>query len=297
MFLKIGFAGKSVISKAVGISLAVMLGLSLVHVPVVRAEPSEEARDAMRQQKLKKKGLFGAFAPSNQAFTPTASGKATTETEVFTDQIVEPMLSVNGVAELQAAEAKYAAIVSSGGWPTVPRGTYKKGGDSNGIAALNKRLYIEGYVRPEAAEGEFASIYTTATQDAVMRFQRNNGLGVSGQVDGQTLQALNISAADRLATIRANIPRFVEYTKDLGDRYVVVNVPAQQIETVNGNRVYSRHNAIVGRPARPTPVVMTALSEIKFNPYCSFFTIFIVLYINNRRCNKLFQVFGRCWFW
>ena len=267
MLLKSGSVGKSAISKAVGISLAVMLGLSLVHVPAVKAEQSEETRDAIRQQKLKKKGLFGAYAPSNQAFKPTASGKATTETEVFTSQIVEPMLSLNGVAELQAAEDKYAAIVSNGGWPIVPKGAYKKGGGSNGIAALNKRLFIEGYVRPEAAEGEFASIYTTATQDAVTRFQRNNGLGSSGQVDGPTLQALNVSAADRLATIRANIPRFVEYSKDLGDRYVVVNVPAQQIETVNGNRVFSRHNAIVGRPARPTPVVMTALSEIKFNPY------------------------------
>ena len=81
------------------------------------------------------------------------------------------------------------------------------------------------------------------------------------------MQALNVSAAERLSAIRANIPRIAEYSKDLGDRYVVVNIPAQQIETVNGNRVFSRHNAIVGRPSRPTPVVMTALSDINFNPY------------------------------
>jgi hypothetical protein len=267
MFLKFGSAGKSVISKAVGVSLAVMLNLSLVNVPAVRAEQSDEMREMLRKQRLKTQGLLGASVPSNQAFTPTASGKATTETEVFTSQIVEPMLSVTGTAAMQAAEDKYTAIVSSGGWPNVPKGTYKKGGDSKGTAALNRRLFIEGYVRPEAAEGEFASIYTSATQDAVMRFQRNHGLVVSGQVDGPTLLALNVSAADRLSTIRANIPRIAEYSKDLGDRYVVVNVPAQQIETVNGNRVFSRHNAIVGRPARPTPVVMTALSDINFNPY------------------------------
>ena len=198
---------------------------------------------------------------------PVASGKATTETEVFTGQVVEPMLSLSGAAEMQAAENKYAAIVSNGGWPKVPKGAYKKGSDSKGVAALNQRLFIEGYVRPEAAEGEFATIFTTATQDALMRFQRNHGLGVSGQVDGPTLQALNVSAAERLSTIRANIPRIAEYSKDLGDRYIVVNIPAQQIEAVNGNRVFSRHNAIVGRPSRPTPVVMTALSDIKFNPY------------------------------
>jgi murein L,D-transpeptidase YcbB/YkuD len=43
-------------------------------------------------------------------------------------------------------------------------------------------------------------------------------------------------------------------------------VPGVQRAVENG-RVYSRHNIIVGRPSRPTPVVMTALSEINFNPY------------------------------
>jgi hypothetical protein len=46
-----------------------------------------------------------------------------------------------------------------------------------------------------------------------------------------------------------------------------VNVPAQQIETVNDGKVYSIHNAIVGRPSRPTPVAMTPLTVIRFNPY------------------------------
>ena len=190
-----------------------------------------------------------------------------TETEIFSTQVVEPMLSLDGAAEMQAAESKYAAIVSNGGWPKVPKGASKKGSEGKEVMALNQRLFIEGYVRPEAAEGEFASIFTSATEDGLTRFQRNHGLAASGRMDGATLQALNVSAAERLSAIRANIPRIAEYSKDLGDRYVVVNIPALQIETVNGNRVFSRHNAIVGRPSRPTPVVMTALSDINFNPY------------------------------
>jgi L,D-transpeptidase YcbB len=266
MYSKFGFAGK-LFSKAIGISLAVMLSFSFVNVTTVKAEQSDEMREFVKKQKLKRNGLLGTYNSSNHDAAPVASGKATTETEVFTGQVVEPMLSLGSAAEMQAAENKYAAIVSNGGWPKVPKGAYKKGSDSKGVEALNQRLFIEGYVRPEAAEGEFATIFTTATQDALMRFQRNHGLGVSGQVDGPTLQALNVSAAERLSTIRANIPRIAEYSKDLGDRYIVVNVPAQQIEAVEGNRVFSRHNAIVGRPARPTPVVMTSLSDIKFNPY------------------------------
>ena len=265
MYLKFGFAGK-LFSMAIGVCLAVMLSFSLANVATVRAEQSDEMREFLKKQKLRRNGLLGANVSTRDA-APTASGRATTETEVFTGQVVEPMLSLSGTAEMQAAADKYAAIVSNGGWPKVPKGTYKKGAESKGVAALNQRLFIEGYVRPEAAEGEFATIFTTATQDALMRFQRNHGLGVSGQVDGPTLQALNVSAAERLSTIRANIPRIAEYSKDLGDRYLVVNIPAVQIEAVSSGRVYSRHNAIVGRPSRPTPVVMTALSDINFNPY------------------------------
>lgn len=267
MFLKLDSAAKLFFSRAVGVSVAVMLSLSLVNAPVVKAEQSDEMREFIKKQKLKKKGLLGTYAPSGHDAAPIPSGKAVTETEIFSTQVVEPMLSLGGMVAMQAAESKYAAIVNNGGWPKVPRGVYKKGSDSKGVVALNQRLFIEGYVRPEAAEGEFANIFTTATQDGLMRFQRNNGLGASGQMDSPTLQALNVSAAERLSTIRANIPRLAEYSKDLGDRYVVVNIPAQQIETVNGNRVFSRHNAIVGRPTRPTPVVMTALSDINFNPY------------------------------
>ena len=42
---------------------------------------------------------------------------------------------------------------------------------------------------------------------------------------------------------------------------------AMQIMAITDGRVFSVHNAIVGRPSRPTPVVMTNLSTIKFNPY------------------------------
>ncbi len=199
MFLKFGSAGKLLFSKAIGVSLAVMLSLSLAGVPAVKAEQSDEMRELIKKQKLKSKGLLGSYTPSTLTADPAPSGKAVTETEIFSTQVVEPMLSLGGAAEMQAAESKYAAIVSNGGWPKVPKGAYKKGSEGKGVMALNQRLFIEGYVRPEAAEGEFASIFTTATQDGLMRFQRNNGLAASGQMDGATLQALNVSAAERLS--------------------------------------------------------------------------------------------------
>lgn len=205
--------------------------------------------------------------PAFGAPTKPNSGPATSETEIVAEQGLSPMLTPNSDSLLQTAEGRYANIEADGGFPRVPRGTYKKGAKGDAVKLLNLRLFMEGYLRIEGTQGQFASLFTTATEDSVKRYQRNLGLAVTGKVDAATIAELNVSASDRLATIRANIPRLAVYEQDLGSRYLVVNVPAQQIETVSDGQVYSRHNAIVGRPERPSPVVMTPLSMVKFNPY------------------------------
>jgi L,D-transpeptidase YcbB len=213
--------------------------------------------------------IVAALIPvSTWADTPVANrSPATTKTEVLAGKNVAPMLSSGSAVALRQAEERYGAIAANGGWPKVTKAGLKKSVEGDAVATLNRRLYIEGYLRVEATQGDFATVFTTATQDAVARFQRNNGLAITGQIDATTLAALNVPAKERLRTIRENIPRLEIYAVNLGDRYLVVNVPAQQIETVQNGRVYSRHNAIVGRPERPTPVVITALSQVKFNPY------------------------------
>ena len=255
------------------LALAALLAVAPVMEATVAFAENDGSGAAELRAKRKAMRGGGSFSSSKQRasqqtlHTPVATGKATTVTEIVADQSVQPFLSANSTADMAAAESHYAAIVAAGGWPSVPKGTYKKGAQSSAVGALNKRLFIEGYLRAEGAQGEFADVFTSATQDSVTRFQRNMGLAVTGNVDGSTLAALNVPAANRLATIRANIARVAMYSQDLGERYIVVNVPAQQIQSVSGGKVFSQHNAIVGRPERPTPVVMTALSDINFNPY------------------------------
>jgi L,D-transpeptidase YcbB len=209
---------------------------------------------------------FGVVS-SNAATIPPNNSKLTTQTELLVNKKVAPMLTEQSAAQLEALAQRYRDIVSDGGFPKVPNGNYKKGKQHKSIAVLNRRLYLEGYLRVEATQGEYELVYTSATEEAVRRYQRNLGLEASGKVDAATLKQLNVTAAQRLRTIEANIERLREYAKDLGNRYLVVNVPSQQIEAVSGGFVYSRHNAVVGREDRPTPVVATALSDVIFNPY------------------------------
>jgi hypothetical protein len=214
-------------------------------------------------------GAMLAFAvvPSNAATVPPNNTKLTTQTELLVNKQVVPMLTEQSAGQLESLAQRYRDVISNGGFPKVPNGTYKKGKQHKSIGILNRRLYLEGYLRVEATQGEYEQIYTSATEEAVRRYQRNLGLEPSGKVDAATLKQLNVTAAQRLRTIEANIERLREYSKDLGPRYLVVNVPSQQIEAVSGGYVYSRHNAVVGREDRPTPVVATALSDVIFNPY------------------------------
>ena len=252
-----------------GVSLAVLMSFGLaLAMPAISHADAESSSFAQTFRKKRFGDNVSVTSNADSAAHTKGSGlSATTETMVVNDGSVSPFLTPDSPAAMQALADKYQQVVSAGGWAKVPSGKQKKGDTGKGPAALNQRLFAEGYLRAEAAQGEFAQVFTSATEDALIRFQRNHGLAVAGTIDGPTLGALNVPADRRLATIRANIPRFAEYSKDLGPRYVVVNVPAQQIETISDGKVFSIHNAIVGRPSRPTPVVSTPLKTVRFNPY------------------------------
>ncbi len=258
----LGLTGKRTIGH---VSAALMLASALVFVPVALSTISHAENNESEQNRgnqFKKKGGLGA--PASDL---SAASRVSTKTEIVSGKDIAPMLSEGSASQMATIAARYESIVASGGFPKISGSGFKKGSKGDGVAKLNKRLFMDGYLRREATEGEFAALFTTATQDAVTRFQRNMGVNPSGKVDAATLAQLNVSAEQRLRTIEANIARLQAYGQNLGDRYVIVNVPAQQLETVANGKVFSRHNVIVGRPERPTPVVLTPLDNVSFNPY------------------------------
>ena len=78
---------------------------------------------------------------------------------------------------------------------------------------------------------------------------------------------LNVSADTRLRMLRENLPRVEAYVEGLGDRSILVNIPGTQLETVEYDTVYSRHNIVVGKLERPSPTLISTVSDINFNPY------------------------------
>lgn len=174
-----------------------------------------------------------------------------------------PTLSKDNVKATHAAVARYKKIVADGGWPKVPEGKLRVGDRKRAVALLRQRLTVSGEYRVATT---FANYFDWDLERALKRFQATNGLSPTGLTDRRTIRALNIPADVRLRQLRRNLDRLRANVQPDGARYVVVNIPAAQVEAVEDGRVVSRHAGVVGKIDRQTPVLTSRIHEINFNP-------------------------------
>jgi len=175
-----------------------------------------------------------------------------------------PTLTTRNIEATKAAIERYRSIVAQGGWPTVPAAVMQPGSRGPAIVTLHRRLEISGDLVGQSIPDE----YDGAVVAAVKKFQARHGLPATGVIDSKaTVQALNVPAAVRLAQLQASLKRLQSLAPSTAGRYVVVNIPAAQVEAVAGGEVISRHAAVVGKPERPTPEISSKIQEINFNPY------------------------------
>ena len=175
-----------------------------------------------------------------------------------------PTLSAATVTATEAAIQTYQSIVARGGWNQVPAAELKIGVRSKAVQALRQRLIASGDLDRVAGMGQTFDSFVEA---AVKRFQVRHGISDTGAVSDETLTALNVSADARLAQLETNIVRLRTFAGDLGDRFVMVNIPAAEVETVENGVVYSHHAAGAGKIDRQSPIMQTKATQINFNPF------------------------------
>jgi murein L,D-transpeptidase YcbB/YkuD len=175
-----------------------------------------------------------------------------------------PVLSAETVQATEVALQEYSDIVARGGWQGVPGGQrLKLGLRSPNVAALRARLVASADL--QAAAG-LSDTFDSYVEGAVRRFQARHGLLPVGVVGDDTLKALNVSAEARLRQLETNIVRLRSMSGNLGPRYVVVNIPAAEIETVELGSVAARYTGVVGKADRPSPTLAVKIQEVNFNP-------------------------------
>jgi len=176
-----------------------------------------------------------------------------------------PTLASANIEATKAAIKRYQDIVAAGGWKAVPDALVKPGEQHFAIVELRDRLIVSGELSSDAAGGETLDDQLVA---ALKAYQTTNGLTANGRLDKPTVAALNVTAEDRLKQLQVNLKRLAELTGITKSqrKYVVVNIPAAQVEAVALNKVISRHTGVVGKVERPTPLLRSTITELNFNP-------------------------------
>jgi len=175
-----------------------------------------------------------------------------------------PTLSKANIKPMIAAIKRYSEIVARGGWKPIPMIQLRAGMRAGAVALLRSRLLATGDITPQYGRPDKFDNYL---EQALARFQDRHGLPPSGIADKSTLMALNVSAKARLRQLKVNLSRLRTLSARSARKYVMVNIPAAQIEAVDNDIVVSRHSAVVGKVDRQSPLLKSAVHEINFNPY------------------------------
>ncbi|MEI8185144.1 MAG: L,D-transpeptidase family protein [Chlorobiaceae bacterium] len=167
--------------------------------------------------------------------------------------------------QLKTGLARYRAIASAGGWPTIPEGSIlKEGSIDSRILLLRKRLVASGEI--SAVKTDTIRVFNRKMVDAVKRFQKSNGLDPDGVVGVSTLKVMNIPVEERIDQIRINLERYRWFINALEPTYIMVNIPDFTLQYVENGHSRWGTRVIVGQPARETPVFKADMQNIIFNP-------------------------------
>ena len=156
------------------------------------------------------------------------------------------------------------AYEKAGGWPKVPEGRKLEPGMKDPVVkALRRRLAVTGEL-----DGKLlgSSDYDRPLRLAVERFQERHGLTADGVIGTMTYAALNVSAAERVVAVLANMERERWMPQDLGKRYVLVNIPGFSLTVVADGKVVLEMPVIVGTKVRRTPIFASQITSLIWNP-------------------------------
>jgi len=170
-------------------------------------------------------------------------------------------------AGLTTALAKYREIEREGRWPVIAEGPKLGPGMRDArVPDLRRRLAISGDFAGDAAGGD-SDQFDHPLLLAVQRFQVRHGLEPTGWIDEETLGELNVPVQIRIAQLARNLERSRRIPKELGERYIHVNIPDAHLKVVESGRSLHVARVVLGEVAYATPELSSVITHIEINPW------------------------------
>ena len=173
-----------------------------------------------------------------------------------------------GYRRLALAALDLRERIAAGGWARVPGSKKLEPGDlvpEAMLAPLVARLRAGGDLGSEFQPSDRR--YGATLVAAVESFQGRHGLDVDGKVGPDTLAAMNVSAAERLRQIEANLERWRWLPTVLPEDRIDVDVASFELRAFRNGRERLRMDVAVGKPSWATPVLHDEIVYAEVNPF------------------------------
>lgn len=165
--------------------------------------------------------------------------------------------------DLRRALARLRQVEERGGWPRITDGPkLERGATGPRVRQLRERLRASGELADGAADAEFDD----ALEAALRRFQAGHGLEADGVAGRATLAALNVTVAERIAQVRANLERLRWVARELAGDYLLVDIAGFTAQLWLDDRLAWQARVVVGRPFRTTPEFRAPMKYLVLNP-------------------------------
>ncbi len=168
---------------------------------------------------------------------------------------------------LRNALQLYLGIQKKGGWPSIPSGPKLRIGDIHDrVDKIRKRLIVTKDIDPPARNVK-SDEFDESLMKGIQRFQKRHGIEPDGVAGAATLAAMNVPVEDRIRQIELNMERWRWIPRDLGSRYILVNIADYSLAVVENQTTVLDMRVVVGKAYRRTPVFSENMKFMVLNPF------------------------------
>lgn len=134
------------------------------------------------------------------------------------------------------------------------------------IGILKSRLNFLGDLPASALKGKAFNQFDEPLKKAIANFQERHGILEDGVMGAETIAMLNVPIKSRISQISLNMERLRWLPEDLGEQYLLINIPDYQLRIMNKHKVDLKMKVIVGKVMTATPVFSDTMEYIVFSP-------------------------------
>jgi murein L,D-transpeptidase YcbB/YkuD len=167
-------------------------------------------------------------------------------------------------ARLMKEKARLEQVVANGGWGLpVKANKLKLGSKGDAVVALRARLTALGYRRVG-----ISPIFDEQLETDVKLFQEDHGLNPDGVAGGTTIEALNVTAEERLQQVVVGLERLRWLNIERGKRHIFVNQADFRAFVMDDGKPTLETRVVVGKASSKyrTPEFSDVMTHIVINP-------------------------------